>query len=214
MSDASEFAKSLKSPIQWIVVSLILLIVVVVAWGPLVLQSLTKHSVRGATSDAKMIGIALFSYAQDHNGMYPTGKSSTEIFQKLIDEKYLSDSTLFCTQAKLLPGKTEATSDRLKPENVCWDLTIPMDDKSSDFLPVVFLTGYRVNYMQGGKAVPLFSSSEPGPPGIAVCYHGGSAAWLKNDGHPVGIIANFISPNFVPDGKKYQQLTPDGPFEQ
>ncbi len=212
MVDASEFAKSLKSPFQLIVTGLILIFVVAVALGPMMVKNITKRSSRSSVSDAKMIEIALFSFAQDHSGKYLTGKSSTEIFQKLIDEKYLDDSTELCTQSPLVPGKTEATSDRLRPENVCWDLTVPMDDKSSDFLPVVFLTGYRINYMQGGTAVPLFSSSESGPPGIAVCYHGGSATWLKNDGQPDGIVMNFISSNFKPEGKNYVQLTPDGPL--
>jgi hypothetical protein len=154
----------------------------------------------------------MVQYEQDHNGAYPTGKSSTEVFQKLIDEHYVQDPTTFWIMSFNVPGKTKATSNELKPENVCWDVTVPLDAGSSDLLPVVFLTGYRINYVPGGSAVPLFSSSEDRPPGIAVCYHGNNPAWLKNDGQPDRIVKNFISTAFDPAGKKYQQLTPDGPL--
>ena len=67
------------------------------------------------------IALAAFSYANDHNHKYPDGKSSTEVFQKLIDGKYVDDTTIFYVPMK---GKTKPIAGQpLKPENVCWDFT-------------------------------------------------------------------------------------------
>jgi hypothetical protein len=211
MAETSQFAKSLKSPFQWIVAGYIFLILAAIVLAPMGERMVSRPALLQPVplQNARVIGIALFSYANDHEGAYPTGKSSTEVFQKLIDEKYLPDSTIFYQALLNVPGKTKATSKTLKPENVCWDVTIPLDTTSPDALPVVFSTGYRVDYVPNGKATPLGARAMDG---IAVCYHGNNSAWLKNDGQPDGIVTNFISQAFEPDGKKYWQLTPDGPL--
>ena len=157
---------------------------------------------------SRTIGLAMLQYSVDHNGVYPTGNSSTEAFQKLIDEKYMTDPSIFYFS---MPGKTKATSDKLKPENVSWDITIPIDSNSPDGLPVVFLTGYKVSYVPNASAVPLFKSFERDLSGIAVCYHSNSA-WFKKSTLPDGTVTNFIPFDFDPVGKKFQQLTPDGPL--
>jgi hypothetical protein len=95
------------------------------------------------------------------------------------------------------------------------------------------LTGYKVQYVPGGAAVPLIKPYPPfgfeartwlqwaeGKPilpapgenaGIAVAYKSGSSAFRKMS-HPDGTISNFIAPTFDPKGKTYRQLTPDGPL--
>jgi hypothetical protein len=191
---------------------LILLFLAVIVLGPMRLSRRPALLAPVPLQNARVIGIAMFSYANDHEGSYPAGQSSTEVFQKLIDGKYVTDSTIFYQALLKVPGKTKATSNVLKSENVCWDVTVPLDAGSSDLMPVVFSTGYRINYAPGGSAVPLSLSSEDKLSGIAVCYHGNNSAWLKNDGQPDGMVTNFISQAFDPAGKKYQQLTPDGPL--
>jgi len=151
----------------------------------------------------------MFSYAMDNGGKYPVGKSSTEVFQKLLDEKYCSDPSVFYLE---MPGKTKPTSSKLKPENVCWDITVPLDDHDSDFLPVVFLTGYKIQYFPGGDAAPISASLKGQLQGISVGYKNHNTKYLKNDGLSDGIVSSFISKDFDPAGKKYQQLTPDGPL--
>jgi hypothetical protein len=207
VAEASKFAKSLKSPFQWIITALVLLFLVGVAVGPItppVHHPLSSSSLQIAHE----IGRAFFNYAQDHNGNYPVGKSSTDVFQQLIDGGYVDDPTLF--YSALQPdGKVKANSKTLIPENVCWDVTIPLDFSSSDALPVVFSTGYRIEYAPNGKASPLAGRKTPG---IAVFYHS-NAAWFKTDNPQADhVILNFISPDFKPDGKTYVQLTPDGPL--
>jgi hypothetical protein len=44
---------------------------------------------------ARQIAVAMFQYSVDHDGKYPDGKSSTEVFQKLIDGNYVSDPAVF-----------------------------------------------------------------------------------------------------------------------
>ena len=85
----------------------------------------------------------MVSYAADHDGKFPDGNTSTEVFQKLIDENYGNDPTIFYIP---LPGKTKPLAgQKLKPENVCWDVTSGLDQNSPDELPVIFMTGYLVS---------------------------------------------------------------------
>jgi len=112
-----------------------------------------------------------------------------------------------------MEGKTKPVSLRLKPENVCFDVTSPVDSSSPDGLPIVFSTGYKVNYVPGGAAVPLV---KPEYQGIAVCYKSNSASFLllpfqpATAENPDGSIPNFVPADFDPQGKTYRQLTPDG----
>ena len=206
-------SKFITARFRWLVVGIFLLVVTA-----LLISSNQPNTVYDRTQPARDARLAvtqinqmLFSYASDHKGIYPTGKNSTEVFQKLIDEQYCNDPGIFCGESLKVPGKIKASSNALTPENVTWDVTVPLDAHSDDLLPVVFSTGYRVNYVTGGSAVPHFSSSEKRLSGIAVCYHGNNAAWLKSDGQSDGVVTNFISQAFEPNGKKYVQLTPEGP---
>jgi len=61
------------------------------------------------------IGRSLDQYATDHNGKYPEGKSSTEIFQKLIDKGYVTDPSIFYCP---LPGKIKAEGKSRLRENL------------------------------------------------------------------------------------------------
>jgi len=110
-----------------------------------------------------------------------------------------------------MPGKTKATSNKLKPENVCFDVTNGVLPDDPDALPVVVSTGYKIKYIQGGKA-HLLANDDLG--GIAVFFKGNNAAFLraKPDGIPLFPPVYYPdNPVFDPKGRIYQQLTPDGP---
>jgi len=183
---------------------------------------------------ARQIGLCMYSYSTDHNGNYPDGKSSTEVFQKLLDGNYVSDPNIFYIP---LAGKIEpVVGQKLKPENVCFDVTSGVDSNAPDGLPLVFLTGYKATYVAGGVAVPIikpYPQFEPRTwsqwligesvrsPGIAVFYKGDRATFRsldfsEKDGiitkNPDGTIPNFVPPDFDAKGKTYRQLTPDGPL--
>jgi len=190
--------------------------------------------INSAIQIGRQIGMMMFEYATDNDGNYPDGKSSTEVFQKLLDGGYCTDPTIFYIS---LSGKTKSLpGQKLKPENVCWDVTSSLNQNSPSGLPLVFMTGYKVNYVPGGTAVPLVKPyppfwtrtwlgwlrGEPEPPrnvntldpGIAAFYIGNLAKFMKFNTtvNSEGSIPNFISPDFKPDGKTYRQLTPDGPL--
>jgi hypothetical protein len=172
----------------------------------------------------------MFQYSVDHEGAYPSGQNSTEAFQKLLDGGYVTDASIFYIS---IGGKTKLDAGRvLKPENVCWDVTSPLNTSSSDGLPIVFPTGYKVQYVPGGGALPLvkpypkYMSSPPhawwerlydsSPPeeitGVGVCYKNNSAAFLKLKMSADGnySIPNFVPAYFDPGGQTYRQLTPNG----
>ena len=179
----------------------------------------------------RQIGQMMFSYSTDNtanNNSYPDGNSSTEVFQKLLDGGYCSDPSIFYIP---LSGKTPAKpGQKLKPENVCFDVTSGIASNASDGMPLIFMTGYKVTYAPGGSAVPIIKpyppygeprtwsqwwpENPPPSPGIAVLYKGNNAVFriLDPTVNADGSISNFIPPDFDPKGKTYRQLTPDGPL--
>jgi hypothetical protein len=207
MAEGSGFFESLKSQSQWMLLALILLPLILVAFIPKPGPRYILAPV--AMQQTRIIGMMIFQYASQHEGHFPDGKSSTEIFQKLIDEKYTVNPDVFFAKMR---GKVPATSNKLMPENVSFDVTTPFGSADSDALPVVFLTGYRMSYAPGGDAVPLGPRSGVGEEGIAIFYHGTNSAFRKNDAGPDGIVHGAIANDFQADGKTYQQLTPDGPL--
>ena len=132
-------------------------------------------------------------------------------------------------KAKPVPGQ------KLKAENVSWDVTSNLNASSSDSLPLVFQTGYRIHYVPNGVADPLI---KPFPKfgsgthlrtwlqaltmrqgevlyydsgGLAVTYKNNSTLF-KSPGTSLEtqrIVPDFISKDFVPDGQIHHQLTPN-----
>ncbi len=177
----------------------------------------------------------LFSYATDNtqNGnAYPDGASSTEVFQKLLDGNYGDDPSVFYVP---MPGKIrpEPGQKKLKPENVSWDVTGGVDSSSGEPIPLVFLTGWKVDYVAGGAAVPLVKPyprwTWDGRPqswfqwplrwpvsydmkGMVVFYKGNVTSFrnIETRANGDGSIPNFIPTDFKPDGHLYRQLTPEG----
>jgi len=169
---------------------------------------------------ARQIEQCLYQYSVDHGGHYPEGKTSTEVFQQLIDQGYVTDPALFYVGYMKTFGKLGPQSNQLKAENVCFDVTCCVDSSSPDNLPVVFLTGFKVNYQAGARAFPNTQSEsvkrtwsqwwngtgEYPPRGMAVADKGNSARWIRADED--GSIPNLIPADFDAKGKIYRQLTP------
>jgi hypothetical protein len=163
-----------------------------------------------------MIGQVMAAYAKDHNGKFPIGANSIEVFQKLMDENYVTDPSLFYKpQFNSENGPDAATTpSHLSPEKVWWDVTIPVDSTSPDDLPLVFESGFRIRYSPGAGAVrPPSWKSRPNT-GIAVCTKGMMATYWKNldSSSDAQIIPEILPANFNPKGVTYIQLTPGGPL--
>ena len=175
----------------------------------------------------RAIAVALGRYAAAHGGKYPEGSSSTEVFQKLLDGKYVIDPATFYL---FMPGKAEPTGLRLLPQNVCYDVTAGVDAASPDSLPVVFVTGFRLHYQPNGSAVSL---TRPFPAyaysadawmrwltggeleaisGLPVAMKDGEARLRPGQVGPdgFGYVTNVLPADFEPHGNAYRQLTPDG----
>jgi hypothetical protein len=153
------------------------------------------------------IGLAMFAYANDNNGAYPTGNSSTEVFQKLIDGGYVTDPSTFYVK---MPGKVApAATGKLKPENVCFDVTVPLDGQSSDMIPLVYLTGYKLSFTLGSSAQPVSDIAKQ-IGGIVIFYKSNSTVFIH--AAPDGSAPKVISPSMNDaNASHYKQVTPDGP---
>jgi len=195
--------------------------------GPIAPGNGWHHAENIWVQTAHQIGVGMFGYANDNDGNYPDGKSSTEVFQKLLDGGYCSDPTVFYIP---LPGKIKPTAgQKLKPENVCWDVTSGVDSSSPDRLPILFMTGYKVTYVPGGSLIPIIKPHpqfgaeihtlaqwwhEPTPsPGIAVFYKGNNALFLRS-GMEIsyrddGSIVLKSSTPAITDGSMANFLPPD-----
>jgi hypothetical protein len=163
-----------------------------------------KESASMQTSRA--IALAMFQYATDHQGAYPDGKTSTEVFQKLIDGKYISDPGMLYLA---MPGKTRATSPTLTAANVSYDVTSGVAADSPDSLPIVFCTGYTVSYTAGASAVPDSATSSPFPGvggGMAVGCKNNNARFINDSTD--GTVPGFIAADFNAGTKTFRQLRP------
>jgi type II secretory pathway pseudopilin PulG len=213
--------------------AIVLVIVSGIALGPMT-GSISKAKALSEMVTTRALAMALSEYASAHNGQYPIGNSSTEVFQKLMDEGYVTDPSIF-VGAYPRHNKVPLTysNQKLKPENVGFDVTVPIDTSSWNRLPVVFLTGYRISYQPGASAVPLSDDVKNRIPCMSVGYNDGTAAYFSigdlrlpsrgysnsnnmvgNDWGP-GALSDGTIPNFVPNdfdskGKVYRQLTPTG----
>jgi hypothetical protein len=98
-------------------------------------------------------------------------------------------------------------------------------------LPMVFMTGFRIEYKPGGRAVPLSDAIRKRKPYMVGFFENGRSAFyplagnyewpaiftrdIDQDGMKLrwnGTIENFISPLSGPIGKNCEQLTPAGPM--
>jgi type II secretory pathway pseudopilin PulG len=179
-----------------------------VALGPITL-GIKKAKESASMQTTRALALAMYSYALDHNGTYPDGKTSTEVFQKLLDGKYITDPGLFYLA---MPGKVRATSTTLTAANVSYDVTSGITSDSPDSLPVVFCTGYGVSYLAGANADPDSAASSPFP-GTGAAGGGMAVACKNNNARFItagvdGTIVGFIAPDFNPGPKMYRQLKP------
>jgi hypothetical protein len=155
----------------------------------------------------------MIAYANDHGGKYPDGKTSTEVFQKLIDGQYINDPSFFYLRS--MAGKRAATTNKLTADNVCFDVTSGVTNDAPDGLPVIFSSGYTVTYSPGANATRDAAGSPTPFPGVAV---GLISKDKDSDGELVacrftlaaedGSIPAFVPATFKAGTNTYRQLKP------
>ncbi len=202
---------------------LILMLIASALLGLLLFSQRQKLQDNSRLQEARQLGLILWQYANDHNGKFPEGKTSTEVFQKLLDDGYVIGGDEGPAGPKAfyfpMPGKVEPTSNQLKPENVCWDVTanVPVLTAPND-LPVLYMTGYRVTYQSGAGAIApawppqtwwqWLTLADYPRTHLIVRTNGGDSLTLK--ANPNGTIPNFMPASITEDISTYHQLTPDG----
>jgi hypothetical protein len=169
----------------------------ILTWPP---PGLREARMMSGLQGAHALGLALYAYAQDHKGHYPEGKTSTEVFQKLMDGGYVTDPSIFYLR---MSGKTLATGKVLRPENVCWDFTAGTQPNDPSNVPLLYSTGCKVDYAPG-KKVRVPENSPYGSIGMAAFYANETAGFITTqDGE-----AQLFGQEYDPKGKSYVQLTP------
>jgi hypothetical protein len=173
-----------------------------------------------------LIREGLLKFAEKHHGQFPEGNTSLGVFQKLVDDGDLKSGWFYFP----MPGKVMAISDKLLPENVCFDFTKGVNANSPDWVPLVFSTGYSVDYETGktirtsrkysvdhltAKAIK-YSPSAPDDEPLAVAYTYDVRFFLAISYHYFFFRTEATSFNIMPgkptdaDVSQYQQLTPEG----
>jgi hypothetical protein len=178
-----------------------------------ILWNFTIDKSKPLSSRATIIGAALLKYAITHHGQFPPGKTSTEVFAHLVDDKDAKPAVFWFPIA----GKSKPVNKGLRPENVCFDLTYGTDSQSPDWVPFVYPTGYRIDYSSGiAYRLPSFAIKER-----VICFsYFGTVRYF-----PVGksyffgwLVFPFDQINVMPDKpfdaavSHFKQLTPDGGF--
>ncbi len=194
-----------KGCMGWVVVGVILLgLLAFWTWrgqGPVAKGMEEAHELDGM-AQVQAIVKGMNAYAADHGGAYPDGRTSTEVFQKLLDGHYVADAKTFFV---LTGGKFPADSNQLDSRNVCFDVTAGASVKSPEDLPLVFTTGYDVTYapdVNAKHATDIVGILH----GIAVGYKNGAAHFRRE-------VQDGTVPNVFPADAKgtdddYRQLKP------
>jgi hypothetical protein len=192
---------------------LVLIYILLFLWVNLIPPRHSKDWI--AMMHCMVLAHALASYEEAH-GHLPEGKTSTEVFQNLLDDGGFGCGPEYFYVER--PGKVPPTSDRLRPESVCFDVTFCSAPANSDKVPLVFLTGYRVVYQARASAMPInpmperswsewfFCSRSIASPYMVFSYGNGGQRPITASSD--GTIPNFIPADFDAKGKTYRQLTP------
>jgi len=135
-------------------------------------------------------------------------KTSTEFFQAMMDEDilepHLADHWLHIDG---MPGKTPYdvnSSDPLKPENVCVDVIVPVDNTTPGDFPALLSTGWELDLTPGGTAKPDDLALARVLDGVIVITRDGTATVHERN----FLRHSEIVPDPMPPGKTYRQLKP------
>jgi hypothetical protein len=138
-----------------------------------------------ASSNARQIIITLKNYAGDHNGRYPEGKTSNEVFRELFKAGLLEDERAFT--AWLSPyepdnniGEAPNYEEALKPGENHWAMTRGLNDSSLGEAPLIFENPAVASWPPSWNANAV-EKKEPGR-----TWKGGKIIIGRNDGSIAG----------------------------
>ncbi len=164
-------------PIRDLVIVGVLLTVLCCLTGPASSGNYRTGSEGRSAWLANKLSTAFYLYATDHAGRFPTGPTSTLVFQQLFDERYLKkDSDL---EIHFWKRDQFMFDDKLDPKSVFWDvtqcaerpLTTTTDDPSD--LPLILSTGFGPIKFQSGVNAMTITNPQLNPwklDGVSVAY--------------------------------------------
>jgi len=214
-----DFSRSGLSRTELLVLIAILLLLALVAWGP-INAHLEEAKINRAVESARTINTLLSQYATDNNGVYPVGEGtpaegkSEGIALNLLENNYTPDATIFAVgSTPPYRGKASDFSD-ITEENISWDFTagatatMGITSAAPDLLPTVYTTGETVSYPTTAGAGLNLTLSGRGPfgkKGMVVGYKGNNAAFIVATS--AGQCEGFI-PTAYQDTSAYTQIRP------
>ncbi|PQJ28378.1 hypothetical protein [Rubritalea profundi] len=104
---------------QWAILVLLLAILGIISYGPIQKQ-VRAAEMTTANNYFKQVYTALFSYAKDHDGIYPTdfeneSPTAAACFDKLVQSRVMDDEDCFWNRNNAL---TLGTASKASPDNI------------------------------------------------------------------------------------------------
>ena len=207
--------------VELLVLIAILVLLAVLAWGP-IRSHWEEARIHRAVDSARTINTLLAQYATDNNGVYPVGEGtraegkSEGIALDLLQNNYTPDADIFAVGSTPKYRGTAKDYSDLAPENMSWDFTAGatattgITTSAPDLLPTVYTTGEAVDYASARGHGLILTPSGQGPfghAGIVAAYKDGSATFIPAQPDGKEVPRAFILSNFN-DAGTYTQIRP------
>lgn len=168
-----------------------------------------------ASSNCRQILISLKSYAGDHNGHYPEGRTANEAFRELFKAGLMEDERAFTAASSPFEpdnniGDAPNFDEALVAGENHWAMTSGVKDSDSGNTPLVFENPVRAEWP------PRWNANAAGQKKEGRAWKSGKIVIGRNDGSVAGEQLDSVKGDAVPlkpgaDGKDLFELA--GPHQ-
>ncbi len=182
--------------LQWLVVGVILLLALV--FMPCTFNRVSYRApMMQASSNCRQILISMKSYACDHNGHYPEGRTANEAFRELFKAGLMEDERAFtATSSSFEPdnniGEDPNFDEALVAGENHWAMTRGVKDSDSGNTPLVFENPVRAEWP------PRWNMNAAGQKKEGRAWKSGRIVIGRNDGSVAGEVLNSTHGDAVP----------------
>lgn len=150
-----------------------------------------------ASSNCRQILITLKSYAGDHNGLYPEGRTANEAFRELFKAGLLEDERAFTAATSPFEpdnniGDEPNFDEALKAGENHWAMTGGVKDSDNGNMPLVFENPVRAEWP------PRWNANAAGQKKEGRAWKSGRIVIGRNDGSVAGEALNSAKGDAVP----------------
>jgi prepilin-type N-terminal cleavage/methylation domain-containing protein len=185
--------------VELLVVIGIIAILAGVALGPIT-NGIKKAKQSAGVQEAHAIGLAMYSFANDNNQLYPdtsnpsgnTGSLAAAVARPLLSGGYVTDPSIFWissdTQGTKYAGTVASAATLIAANNISWDFVgyggPGLSSISFPWLPIITSTTYQaataLTGLTGTAAITVTpQAGNPfGTAGVATFYENNSAAFV------------------------------------